>query len=357
MHGPGIDKKDEDKAITVHQDAPQDAGNAVHQDVPQDADLKRGADVDPKRGAIAGPKTGTSTHKFLISVATDTLLKSADPQHQPGSMTVHHRAPSPKQGLVGNPQDDGQERGAQVDPQSIPASNSDTGTSIQDIDGDDDKAHNQVQIPEIPANWQPAPPSLSYISQELGNDVDTSSMELVVWRPDSPAFDDEGFLVEGNHRDQPSQQTSRQGDLEEASTEDDGKIPALVPLGQGNSGNSNEMPRLVRDPDREPLNQNPYAALADDSDDEVPDTDVPRPNNTDGTEDQGPHTYTSVASSSSGSDDAGDQQNFSKLTKLPDTGMRQRRTSADTQSNKRDRTPKTKRTPMGPSCHHSKHNG
>jgi len=72
MYGPGIDKKDKDKAITVHQGAPQDVGSTVHQDDPQDADLKRGADVDPKRGAIAGPKTGTSTRKVSISVATDT---------------------------------------------------------------------------------------------------------------------------------------------------------------------------------------------------------------------------------------------------------------------------------------------
>jgi len=107
------------------------------------------------------------------------------------------------------------------------------------------------------------------------------------------------------------------------------------------------MPRLVRDPNRESLNQNPYAALADDSDDEVRDADTPRPNNTNGTEDQEPRTYASVASSSSGSHDAGDQPSFAKLTKLPATGMRQRRTSADTQSNKRDRTPKTKRTSKG----------
>jgi len=107
------------------------------------------------------------------------------------------------------------------------------------------------------------------------------------------------------------------------------------------------MPRLVRDPNRESLNQNPYAVLADDSDDEVLDTDIPRPNNTNGTEDQEPRTYDSVASSSSGSDDAGDQPSFAKLTKLPNTGMRQHRTSADTQSNMRDRTPKTKRTPKG----------
>jgi len=180
-----------------------------------------------------------------------------------------------------------------------------------------------------------------------GHDVDTSSMGLVVWRPDSPVFDDEGLLVEGNHRDQPSQQTSRQGDLEEASTEDDGKIPALLPIHQGNAKNSDEMPRLVRDPNRDPLNQNPYAALANNSDDEVPDTDVAPPNDTECTEYQEPRTYASVASSSSGSNDTGDQPSFSKLTKLPDTGIRQRQPRTDTQSNKRDTTPKTKRTPKG----------
>jgi len=169
-------------------------------------------------------------------------------------------------------------------------------------------------------------------------------MGLVVWRPDSPAFDEKGLLVEGNHRGQPSQQASQQGGLEEGSTEDDGKIPVLVPIGQGNAGNADEMPRLMQ---RDPLGQNPYAALADDSDDEAPNEDVSHPNNTNDTEDQGPRTYASVASSSSGSDDAGDQPSFSKLTKLPDTGIRQRRPHTDTQSNKRDRTPKTKRTPKG----------
>jgi len=178
MYGPGIDKKGNGKAITVHQGTPQDVGSTIHQDDPQGDDLKRGANVGPKRGATADLKTGTSTRKVSISVATDTLLGPTDPQHQSGSMVVHHRAPSPKQGLVDDPQDDGQERGEQVDPQQIPVSNSDTGTSMQDIDGDDEEAQVQVQIPEIPANWQPAPPSLLYISQELGNDVDTSSMVL-----------------------------------------------------------------------------------------------------------------------------------------------------------------------------------
>jgi len=38
MYGPGIDEKDEDRAITVRQNAPQDVGSTVHQDDPQDTD-------------------------------------------------------------------------------------------------------------------------------------------------------------------------------------------------------------------------------------------------------------------------------------------------------------------------------
>jgi len=102
-------------------------------------------------------------------------------------------------------------------------------------------------------------------------------MGLIVWRPDSPVFDDEGLLVEGNHSGQPSQQASQQGDLEEGSTEDDGKIPVLVPIGQGNAENTDEMPRLIQDSRRDPLDQNQYTVLADDSDDEVPNEDVSRP--------------------------------------------------------------------------------
>jgi len=43
---------------------------------------------------IAKPKQGP---KVKIVVATDTILESTDPQHQPGSLAVHHQAPSPKQ--------------------------------------------------------------------------------------------------------------------------------------------------------------------------------------------------------------------------------------------------------------------
>jgi len=65
MYGPGIDKKDDDKTITVHQGAPQDVESTDHQDDPQGDDLKRGANVDPKRGATADLKMGTSTRRFL----------------------------------------------------------------------------------------------------------------------------------------------------------------------------------------------------------------------------------------------------------------------------------------------------
>jgi len=42
---------------------------------------------------VASQKQG---QKVNISVATDMLLESTDPEHQPGSMTVHHLAHSPK---------------------------------------------------------------------------------------------------------------------------------------------------------------------------------------------------------------------------------------------------------------------
>jgi len=77
-----------------------------------------------------------------------------------------------------------------------------------------------------------------------GHIADTSSMILIIPRPDSPVFDDQGLLVEGTHRDQSSQQLPQQGDPEDVPTEDDDKIPALVPVGTGHLGNNDEMPRL-----------------------------------------------------------------------------------------------------------------
>jgi len=87
----------------------------------------------------------------------------------------------------------------------MPASNSDTGTLMQDIDGDAEEVQDQIHTPEIPPNWRPAPPSLSYISQELGNEVDTSSLGLATWRPDSPVFDADSLLVEEDRRNQSSE--------------------------------------------------------------------------------------------------------------------------------------------------------
>ena len=94
-------------------------------------------------------------------------------------------------------------------------------------------------------------------------------------------------------------------------------------LAKGDARNDDRMPRLIRDPRQDPLDQNPYAALADDSDNEVPDVDVSHLDSPNGTEGKETRTYASVASSSSGSGDADDQPNYTKLTKLPDTGMRQ----------------------------------
>jgi len=154
------------------------------------------------------------------------------------------------------------------------------------------------------------------------HEPDTSSLGLTVWRPDSPVFDDQGLLVEDNRENRSSQQTSQQGDPEEDPNEDDGKLPASNSLGS-----------------------NPFAPLAEDSDGEDPNADTSRPDNTSSTEDQGPRTYASVAGSSSGSGDGDDQPDIATLTKLPDTGMRQRRANATIQPNKRDRTPKAKRAP------------
>jgi len=102
MYGPrinriqGSEQQDRGKAKASPQIASsQSKASIVHQDDPQDVDLTRGANADPKRGA--------SARKVTISVTSDTLLESADPQHQPGSMTVHHPSPSPKQGLINNP--------------------------------------------------------------------------------------------------------------------------------------------------------------------------------------------------------------------------------------------------------------
>jgi len=89
MYGPRIDgtqgseQQDRGKAKASPQIASsQSEASVVHQDDPQDVGLTRGANADSKRGASAS--------KVTISMTTDTLLKSTDPQHQPGSMTVHH---------------------------------------------------------------------------------------------------------------------------------------------------------------------------------------------------------------------------------------------------------------------------
>jgi len=132
--------------------------------------------------------------------------------------------------------------------------------------------------------------------------------------------------VESDKEDQPHQQGSRQGDIEEGIVGDDDKIPALMP---------------------DPRNQNPFAALADDSGEETPRADASHHNSPDDVVREGTHTYASVASSSSGSANADDQPGWTTMTNL--SGMRQKRSAAGKQAHKRERTRKIKsHTPATP---------
>jgi len=70
-------------------------------------------------------------------------------------------------------------------------------------------------------------------------------------------------------------------------------------------------------------NQNPYAALTDNSGNETPRADISHHNGPEGATSEGPHTYASVASSSSGSADADDQPGWTKMTTLSGSGIRQ----------------------------------
>jgi len=170
-------------------------------------------------------------------------------------------------------------------------------------------------------------------------------MGYTVWRPinphgyTTPEFDKNGLLLgaDSDEEDQPHQQGSRQGDLEEGIVEDDTKMPGLV---------------------QDPRNQNLYAALADNSGNEAPPASASHHNSPDGTggetqhadtshhnspneaTDGSPRTYASVASSSSG--DADDQPGWTKMTTLSGSGIRRRRPNASAQQHKKERTPKSK---------------
>jgi len=176
---------------------------------------------------------------------------------------------------------------------------------------------------------------VSYIQRELGRSLDLTGgpdllpTEYTVWSPsnprDTPEFDENGVIlgIDSNNEGNPRPQGSRQGDLEEGTGEDDRKIPRLIP---------------------DPRNQNPYAALADNSGEETPRADVSHHNSPEGGTSEGPHTYASMASSSLGSADADNQPSWTKLTPLPDSGVPQRQSSTGAQAHKRERTPKNKRT-------------
>jgi len=104
----------------------------------------------------------------------------------------------------------------------------------------DHDAETQIQVlaPEVPTNYSVnwRPPTVSYISRELGTNLDLTSTGFKVWRPSNPhgyvapEFDKNGLLLnaDSDEEDQPHQQGSQQGDLEEGAVEDDTKMPGLV---------------------------------------------------------------------------------------------------------------------------------
>jgi len=275
-----------------------------------------------------------------------------DPQDDPqdvnlkGGATNDSQDPDPRiPDLEANPLNSDPDSEAQVNPQPLPAISHEAGTPIDGIEaeehemdkqshsGHDPETQIQIPIPEIPGNWQP--PTTSHIERELGPNPlsrgpDLASTRCTVWRPSNPSgtpeFDENGVIlgIDSDDEGNSCPQGSRQGNIEEGTVEEDGK-----------------MPRLVRDPQ----NQNPYAPLADDSDDEEAQVDISHHNSADDATGEDARTYTSVASSNSGSDDAGEQPSWAKLTPLPDSGMCQWRSVAGTKVHKRERTPKSKRTP------------
>ena len=182
-------------------------------------------------------------------------------------------------------------------------------------------------------------------------------MRHTVWRPSNPSafpeyywrlsnpsgtpeFDENGVIlgIDSDDESNSRPQGSRQGDIEVGTLKEDGKVPALAPARPGTAGDDDRIPRLVRDP----RNQNPYAPLAEDEETQV---DTSHHNSPDDGTGEDTRTYASVASSNSGSADADELLSWAKLTPLPDSGMRQRRSVAGTKVHKRERTPKNKRTP------------
>ena len=133
----------------------------------------------------------------------------------------------------------------QVDP--LPALSLEDDVPIDDVGGDnehemdqqsrsDHDAETQIQVPgpEVPGNWRP--PTMAYISKELGTDLDLTPTGYKVWRPSNPhgyvapEFDENGLLLnaDSDKEDQPRQQGCQQGDLEEGTVGDDTKMPGLV---------------------------------------------------------------------------------------------------------------------------------
>ena len=270
----------------------QDEGEV--QNDPQIADSKRGA-IIVRQEVQSDPQIADSERGAIIVQQDDPQVD--DPEGGAAiahAVIVHQDNPQDvdlERGAIANPQDVGLERELQVDPQPLPALSLGDDVPIDGVGGDnehemdqqshsDHDAETQIQVPgpEVPTNWRP--PTVSYISRELGTNLDPTSTGYKVWRPSNPhgcvapEFDENGLLLnaDSEKEDQPRQPGSQQGDLKEGAVEDDTKMPGLV---------------------RDPQNQNPCAALADDSGDEAPPASTPHYNSPDETGGETPRDDTS----------------------------------------------------------------
>jgi len=239
-------------------------------------------------------------------------------------------------------------REVQVDPQPLPALSHQAATSNNETDDvnehkidkrahHDSETHIQVPGSEVPRNWRP--PTTSFLKRELNNKLDLSQMGYKVWSPSNPrgeqVFDDNGILlgVDSDEEDYSLSQSSPPNICKSESIKenDDPKMPALVPQ-----------------------DQNQYAALAEDSDEdeETPHTDTspltnpphtgaPPANTTqhgslDGSSKGSVCSYASVAGTNSVFANVNGPPIWTHMAPLPDEGMRQQRLQESDKTGKRE---------------------
>jgi len=164
--------------------------------------------ADPERGAIIVRQEVQSDLQIADSERGAVVAQQDEPQvNDPERgvviahvVIVHQDDPQDvdlERGAIVDPQDVGLERELQVDPQPSPALSLEDDVPIDDVGGDnehemdqqscsDHDAETQVQVPgpEVPGNWQP--PTMSYISRELGTNLDLTPTGYKVWRPSNP---------------------------------------------------------------------------------------------------------------------------------------------------------------------------